>query len=643
MTSKSRSSDYKKTFKFLPNMPDEHTSEIIPLRTRKFSCFFQASTGFLRRVKSSGVEVIRAIYGTVRDKNWDTIEPRLQVDRVEQGDDLFSLHFTAHHESEPISFSWKGTIEGQGGRLEFTFDGRAERSFLRNRIGICVLHPIAECAGKACRVQHSDGAWEEQSFPRFISPHQPFKDIRALSWHPSDRVQADLQFEGEVFEMEDQRNWTDASFKTYSTPLELPFPVELRAGEQVRQRFVLNLVVEQAVISVAEEPDAEVIISAGSATKRTPKIGLSASPNTFPHSAFDRERLTRLQLNHLRVDLRFSDPNWKTLLRRAQDDALAIRSRLQCALFLSDSAEQNLLDFHGAIGPDLVDICLIFHEREKSTASQWLDLAERHLGKSGYRLATGTNAYFAELNRQRPPQRAHACYSINPQVHTFDDLSLLETLEAQPSTVESAAQFCDGALILSPITLRPRFNPNATDPTRQQELPPTTTADPRQQTPFCAAWTVGALAQLMPLDRIDSLTFYETTGPRGIMNSQPHSSAAEATQEAAGNIFPVYTVFEAIAGIRNVLPLSVSHHALVTAFAFQDEQGQSIALLANPTAEPKPVMLHVLDLELNILKVDEIDVARTSQGGVTVTEVGPTRGQVRLELAPHVLLKLQFG
>ena len=235
-------------------MPDEHPSEIIPLQTRKFSCFFQTSTGFLRRVKSSGVEVIRAIYGTVRDKNWDTIEPRLEIERIEQGDDSFSLHFTAHHENEPISFSWKGTIEGRGGVLDFTFDGLAKKSFLRNRIGICVLHPIVECAGKPCRVRHSDGAWKEQSFPRFISPHQPLKDIRALSWSPSDRVQANIELEGEVFEMEDQRNWTDASFKTYSTPLDLPFPVEVSAGEQIRQRFVLSLAVEHGAISAPEEP-----------------------------------------------------------------------------------------------------------------------------------------------------------------------------------------------------------------------------------------------------------------------------------------------------------------------------------------------------------------------------------------------------
>jgi hypothetical protein len=147
----------------------------------------------------------------------------------------------------------------------------------------------------------------------------------------------------------------------------------------------------------------------------------------------------------------------------------------------------------------------------------------------------------------------------------------------------------------------------------------------------------------MPLDRIESLTFYETTGPGGIMNSRPPSSAAETTQGGSENIFPVYTVFEAIAGIRNVLPVSVSSHALVTAFAFQDEQGKSIALIANSTAEPKPVTLHVVDSELDILKVDEIDFTRSSQAGLTVTEVGSTRGQVKLELAPHVLLKFQFG
>ena len=152
-------------------MTDQNFPDVIPLRTRKFSCFFETGTGFLRRVKSSGAEVIRTIYGAVRDKNWDTVKPHLEIERMEHGDDSFCLEFTAHHKDQSISFLWKGTILGRGGLLEFRFDGRAQTSFLRNRIGLCTLHPIVECAGRACRIEHSDGTWEEGEFPFFhLSP-----------------------------------------------------------------------------------------------------------------------------------------------------------------------------------------------------------------------------------------------------------------------------------------------------------------------------------------------------------------------------------------------------------------------------------------------------------------------------------------
>jgi hypothetical protein len=90
-----------------------------------------------------------------------------------------------------------------------------------------------------------------------------------------------------------------------------------------------------------------------------------------------------------------------------------------------------------------------------------LDLANQLLGRARFRLATGTNAYFAELNRQRPLRDVIVCYSLNPQVHVFDELSVVETLEAQPATVYSAIEFCDRYVVISPITLRPTFSPNA--------------------------------------------------------------------------------------------------------------------------------------------------------------------------------------
>ena len=80
--------------------------------------------------------------------------------------------------------------------------------------------------------------------------------------------------------------------------------------------------------------------------------------------------------------------------------------------------------------------------------------------------AAGSNAYFTELNRGRPPIFPDAVvYSINPQIHAFDNFSLVETLATQATTVESARRLSGGKpVIVSPVTLKPRFNNVATGP-----------------------------------------------------------------------------------------------------------------------------------------------------------------------------------
>ena len=88
------------------------------------------------------------------------------------------------------------------------------KTFWRNRIGICVLHPIRECAGAHYVAVKADGSTQGGVFPRDISPHQPVQDLAALLHEVSPGLWAHVRFNGEVFEMEDQRNWTDASFKT---------------------------------------------------------------------------------------------------------------------------------------------------------------------------------------------------------------------------------------------------------------------------------------------------------------------------------------------------------------------------------------------------------------------------------------------
>ncbi len=119
-------------------------------------------------------------------------------------------------------------------------------------------------------------------------------------------------------------------------------------------------------------------------------------------------------------------------------------------------------------------------------------------------------------------------YSINPQVHAFDNLSLVETLSAQGETVKSARKFSNNKPIsVSPITLKMRFNPNATAPEanmKSDQLPPQ--VDVRQMSLFGAAWTLGSLKYLCESET-HSLTYYETTGWRGVMETELGSHLPE--------------------------------------------------------------------------------------------------------------------
>ena len=172
---------------------------------------------------------------------------------------------------------WKGyaaryagrvTLQFEAESITISFEGAAVEEFSSNRIGLVVLHHPDE-AGRPVTVTAPDGSRSEANFPTHISAHQPFKDIVALDWE-SDHVAYRLDFEGDVFETEDQRNWTDASFKTYSTPLSKPFPVTHQTGDSIRQRIRLSA---RQIIHILNKPSGVVPAlgtSAGTSASQAP-------------------------------------------------------------------------------------------------------------------------------------------------------------------------------------------------------------------------------------------------------------------------------------------------------------------------------------------------------------------------------------
>ena len=212
----------------------------------------QYEDGDLRYIKVGPHEILRRIYVAVRDRNWGTIPAQISITHKIIQPDSFLIQYRALHQQNEIEFAWDGTISGSAnGVIRFSMDGTALSTFWRNRIGFCVLHPIS-CAGAKCVVEYFDGTVIQDIFPVEISPHQPFQNVQAITHVVQPGLQAEVRFRGDTFEMEDQRNWTDASYKTYCTPLSLPFPVEIAVGTQIQQSVELRLIGKANLSSITQ-------------------------------------------------------------------------------------------------------------------------------------------------------------------------------------------------------------------------------------------------------------------------------------------------------------------------------------------------------------------------------------------------------
>ena len=182
--------------------------------------------GNLRTIRHDGIEVLRAIGYVVRDRDWGTYEPALTDLAIEQDDAGFELSYAAVCEGPGGSrLEFETRIDGSAdGTLEFDVTASPKGDFETARCGFCVLHPILGLAGSPVSVEHVDGTIAETRLPDLIDPWQPLKNMRSITHTVRPGLKAKCRMEGDTFEMEDQRNWSDASYKTYVRPLALPWP-----------------------------------------------------------------------------------------------------------------------------------------------------------------------------------------------------------------------------------------------------------------------------------------------------------------------------------------------------------------------------------------------------------------------------------
>lgn len=497
----------------------------------------------LANISYGGRPVLRAIKAVVRDHEWRTFAPSVRDVAELKDDDGTSLRihvdYAAPGSAAPGTTA-PGTVPAYEGMLtlritpatvEVSFSGRAKTAFRRNRIGLVVLHPTSE-AGRDVNVVSPDGTVTSGAFPTDIRPDLVFKDISSLEWADAGTA-FDLGFSGDVFETEDQRNWSDGSFKTYSTPSALPIPVDVAAEDTVNQSVsieALSIETPDNPLSESHEPAA---FTVGEPSGTVPPLAISVDTVETAAGGFgDAGGGPQLSgLDAVLVELFEPRELWPGKLAAATREADRHGAALDVRV-VSESAEGVAEVLSTALGGSLSRVVRLslFHPGTQCTDPAAFGALKASLDDAGFngQLLAGTRSHFTELNRwiagssdgSPVPQDADALtFSLAPQVHSTEVPHIVETVPVQRLAAANALKLGDGRPVhVGPVTLKPRLHA----PDQEAE------GDELQDHSFTAAWTLASLAALT-VDGVASVTYFEAGPPRGI-------TAVDGTLNPAGEL-----------------------------------------------------------------------------------------------------------
>jgi len=424
--------------------------------------------------------------------------------------------------------------------------GEALQSFYSNRIGLCVLHPLAESYGREVIITTPDGHQYTAVFPDTIHPQPVFTDIRRMQWNSGD-TSISMLLEGDVFETEDQRNWSDGSFKTYSTPSSLPKPVQVTPGDSIAQQIIIH-------VAGGNNKNGEKRRTSAGEKRPFPLIGYGrplANHSTLPALL---PLLQKIPLHHYRVLLQLQQPDWRAVLSAAAAEAVLLQTKLALVVQLPlvyENEFNQLLNLLTPIAQRLYSL-LLLQDGQPVTPPQLIHTLHPILKKQlpALLLGYGTEGAFADFNSQRPENMMFdfVSFSLHPQVHATDERSILDNVDSHADLLHTARLLTNGkAVHVSPIT----FGEKQADP------------DVRQYGSLLAWWTIKSLQQLAGAA---SVTYFELFGSKGLLTV--------AKQTANNNEVRCSVLYDVLVAIRQFEPVFIITETM-------DEAAEESLLLEN--------------------------------------------------------------
>lgn len=465
--------------------------------------------GGLRNIQYNGIEVVRGISYLCRNANWGTYNSRITNLQVKQSEQSFHISYDAKCADDLQELFYRVIVKASSiDGLHFHAQGIPQTDFITNRTGFVVLHPLEGIVGQPLSVTHTDGSKSETYFPRYISPGQPIFNIRAMTYDICSGVTATLTLIGDTFEMEDHRNWMDASYKTYVHSLKDIWPYTLKKGVPFEQSVTLSFE-GQIPVQTTARPSETITINVGETSGFMPEI-------STPIDTADQHHLQQLRESGISSFTAQLDGRRKNTIEHLKYIASILGDsdsslKLEIILPAKKAAAEEIGSFAQEIAkcglkPDAIvitqahDLFSYQPEQPRPTGLTYAEMASAaRLAFPGVAIGGGVLTNFTELNRNPLPSNLFdfVTHSLCPTVHASDDLSVMETLESLPWIFDSVRHMVgDLPYHIGPTSISARSNPYGKGLTPNPQNIRTCLAekDPRENGLYSAVWSFGVIA-----------------------------------------------------------------------------------------------------------------------------------------------------
>ena len=580
-------------FDFLGNLPNEIFEKFT---INNFSVL--RDNLFLRNIKYNNIEILKLISFLVRDKNWNNYSPEIIKTLSYNKDQQLHFEFDLKY-GDVEQLEVKLLLSIGSNSVKLIANGKFLTDFWTNRIGFNLLLPLDGVVNQQVIVSKSDQTTETLKYPLIIQPDQPMVKFNNLSYEMFDSIALNIRFDGIHFEMEDQRNWGDASYKIYSGSLLDPFPYKENKNSAFHQE--IEITVREKNNSLETISNQNIIPLNIQEEYTMPKIGIKVDNETngidvvnvdFVYHLVDFERNTE------------SKPNFNNLpiyLVALIDHTKKVKD------IVKDIKDYILSN---KISVDKILICPKIYLNSFQPAGEWPSVPklgdyykEAKIQLPDVHIFSGMVTNFTELNRKKPDGKFDGInFSFTPIVHDASDYGVLDTPNSLKYILHSVNNFSkDTPIHIGPMTLGMHFNPYGEklaaniDQVRLEM----TDFDPRHDSLIGLNWTIAVFAETLSKNT-KFITIASLKGVHGILT--------ESNQKR-----PLFYLYEVLLYFKNAKIYKIEKMNSISGIKLVKEKKMYYLLTNNSSNQTSYILENETLLQESYLNKNNFDQVSKSQ------------------------------